>query len=315
MLARSQGWILKGTASVEVPMLVFSLSAIAVGLRAVTLVSRSIRDPVRQVVEAMSRIEHGLIDATIDVYDRAEIGQLQIGFNNMVVGLRERDRLRDLFGRYVGQDVARQAVRQQEWPSGDVREVAILFIDLVGSTELAATRPPKEVADILNAFFRIVVAAVDKRQGLINKFQGDAALAVFGAPLAINDSASAAMSTARALGVALRKLVDVDFGIGVTDGPVFAGNIGAESRYEYTVIGDAVNEASRLAEQAKTSETRVLCSREVFNRANPAERDHWTSWGSAVLRGRPVETHILTPRQTGPGSQMFRAGDRPSIGE
>lgn len=295
VLARSQGWVLERTAPVEVPMLAFSLAALPVGLRAATLVSRSIRDPIRQVVEAMSQVERGLIGATVDVYDRAEIGQLQSGFNKMVGGLKERDRLRDLFGRYVGVDVARRAVSEQELLSGDVREVAILFIDLTGSTELAATRPPEEVADVLNAFFRIVVAAVDARHGLINKFQGDAALAVFGAPLATTGSASAAMSTARALGVALRELGEVDFGIGVSNGPVFAGNIGAESRYEYTVIGDAVNEASRLADQAKMSDRRVLCSRAVFIRADSAERRQWVPYGSALLRGRPAATQILTP--------------------
>ena len=102
----------------------------------------------------------------------------------MVAGIGERDRLRDLFGRHVGADVARRAIEEGTSLSGDVREAAILFIDLVGSTTLAASRPPQEVARVLNDFFRIVVSAVDDHRGLINKFQGDAALAVFGAPLA-----------------------------------------------------------------------------------------------------------------------------------
>jgi adenylate cyclase len=294
MLARSYGWILKGMASVEVPMLVFSLAALPIGLRVVALVSRSIRDPVGEVVAAMSQVERGQIGASVDVYDRAEIGRLQNGFNRMMLGLSERDVLRDLFGRYVGEDVASRAVMQQEWPSGDVQEVAILFIDLTGFTHLAATRRPDEVADVLNAFFRIVVGAVDERHGLINKFQGDAALAVFGAPLQTNSSASAAMSTARVLGPALRELVEIDFGIGVSAGPVFAGNVGAESRYEYTVIGDAVNEASRLADHAKTSKWRILCSQAVFDSADSQERHHWVAAGSTVLRGRVTPTQLLT---------------------
>jgi hypothetical protein len=124
----------------------------------------------------------------------------------MVAGLQERDQLRDLFGRHVGEEVVRRAVDANESVSGDEREVAILFIDLVGSTQLAATREPHEVAAVLNDFFRIVVAHVDKRNGLINKFQGDAALAVFGAPLRIDDPASAVLTTARALGAELRRL-------------------------------------------------------------------------------------------------------------
>ena len=124
---------------------------------------------------------------------------------------------------------------------------------------------------------------------LINKFQGDAALAVFGAPLRIDDPASAALATARALGAELRRL-RVDFGIGVSAGPVFAGNIGAENRYEYTVVGDAVNEAARLADRAKDFDGRVLCSAAAIHRADEAERRCWASCGLRNVT-RPVATH------------------------
>ena len=212
----------------------------------------------------------------------------------MVAGLRERERLRDLFGRHVGTEVVRRAVDEHESLSGDERDVAVLFIDLVGSTQLTASRSPHEVAEVLNDFFRIVVGEVDERNGLVNKFQGDAALAVFGAPLHIDDPASAALATARALCDELRRL-PVDFGIGVSAGPVFAGNIGAESRYEYTVVGDAVNEAARLADLAKDSDERTLCSAEALARADPSERAHWSSRGSELLRGRATPTQISAP--------------------
>ncbi len=125
--------------------------------------------------------------------------------------------------------------------------------------------------------------------GLINKFQGDAALAVFGAPLRTDDPASAALATARALATELRRL-HVDFGIGVSAGPVFAGNIGAENRYEYTVVGDAVNEAARLADRAKDFDARVLCS---ARRDRPRRRGRATVMGRAGLgdAARPVATH------------------------
>ena len=212
----------------------------------------------------------------------------------MVAGLQERDQLRDLFGRHVGEEVVRRAVAKNESISGDERDAAILFIDLVGSTQLAATREPLEVAAVLNDFFRIVVAEVDKREGLVNKFQGDAALAVFGAPLRIDDPASAALSTARALSAELDRL-PVDFGIGVSAGPVFAGNIGAENRYEYTVVGDAVNEAARLADRAKDFDRRVLSSAEAIDRACEEERRHWGIQGSEMLRGRSRLTQISAP--------------------
>jgi adenylate cyclase len=273
---------------------VLALVAVVLGLRALILVSTSISDPVHDVVDAMAEVERGHLEKVIDVYERSELGQLQTGFNRMVAGLRERDRLRDLFGRHVGEEVVRRAVEEHESVAGDERDVAILFIDLVGSTQLAATREPHEVATVLNDFFRIVVAEVDKRSGLVNKFQGDAALAVFGAPLSIDDPASAALSTARTLGDELRRL-GVDFGIGVSAGPVFAGNIGAENRYEYTVVGDAVNEAARLADRAKDFDGRVLCSAAAIERADEAERRCWGVQGSEMLRGRSKLTQISAP--------------------
>jgi adenylate cyclase len=243
----------------------------------------------------MAEVERGRFDIEVDMFEKSEIGRLQGGFNRMVAGLAERERVRDLFGRHVGANVARRAIEEGASMSGDVQEVAILFIDLTGSTELAASQPPQQVAEVLNDFFRIVVNAVDARDGLINKFQGDAALAVFGAPLRTSGAASAALATARALGEQLRELPVVDFGIGVSAGPVFAGNIGAENRYEYTVIGDPVNEAARLADLAKTSDRRVLCSSAAIERADEAERQHWIAKGSEVLRGRSVATQISAP--------------------
>jgi class 3 adenylate cyclase len=295
VLTRSNGWIIQKTGSIETPILMVTLVAILIGLPVMIMTSRSISDPVREVVEAMARVERGKIETFVGVYEKSEIGRLQDGFNRMVAGIGERDRLRDLFGRHVGADVARRAIEEGTSLSGDVREAAILFIDLVGSTRLAASRPPQEVAGVLNDFFRIVVSTVDEHRGLINKFQGDAALAVFGAPLAHDDCASAALATARGLRDQLRRLPMVDFGIGVSAGPVFAGNIGAEKRYEFTVVGDAVNEAARLADFAKTLDQRIGCSAAAIERADTAERRCWAPCGEAVLRGRDEPTHIWAP--------------------
>jgi adenylate cyclase len=271
---RSYGWLIAKSASLDVPILVVSLATLLLGLPTMILTSRSIADPLGEVVDAMAEVGHGRINTYVGVYERSQIGRLQSGFNRMVAGLAERDRLRDLFGRHVGADVAHRAIEEGASLSGDVVEAAILFIDLVGSTHLAESHPPQEVAQVLDDFFRIVVEAVDKHGGLVNKFAGDAALAVFGALLPMGEPASAALATARTLGTQLRRL-PVDFGIGVPAGPVFAGNIGSENRYEYTVIGDAVNEAARLADLAKTADRRILCAAAVIDRADKTERAHW----------------------------------------
>lgn len=295
VVVRSNGWLIPKTASVEIAVLVIALAAFVLGLPTMILTSRSISDPIGEVVVAMAKVEKGDFTTEVDVFERSEIGRLQSGFNRMVAGLAERERVRDLFGRHVGADVARRAIEEGASMSGDVEEVAILFIDLTGSTELAASHPPQKVAEVLNDFFRIVVNAVDASDGMINKFQGDAALAVFGAPFHSDGAASAALATARALGEQLRELPLVDFGIGVSAGSVFAGNIGAENRYEYTVIGDPVNEAARLADLAKSSDRRILCSSAAIERADDGERSHWAAKGSEVLRGRSAVTEISAP--------------------
>ncbi|MET0701454.1 MAG: adenylate/guanylate cyclase domain-containing protein [Mycobacterium sp.] len=295
VLARSNGWFVAKTAPVERPVLVLAAVSLALGIRAMALTAQSISDPVGEIVVAMAQVEHGATETAVDVYESSEIGRLQVGFNSMVRGLAERERLRELFGRHVGVDVARRAIAQDALHSGDVRSVGILFVDLLGSTQLAAAGRPQDVARILNAFFRIVVAAVDDHQGLVNKFEGDAALAVFGAPLDVADPASAALATARDLAVALKALPDIDFGVGVSAGSVFAGNIGAENRYEYTVIGDPVNEAARLADYAKELPSRVVCSERAIAAASVGEQGRWTDGGKASLRGRPHPTVILVP--------------------
>lgn len=296
VVLRSYGWLIDRSASLDAPILVVSLAALLLGLPTMILTSRSISDPIGEVVDAMAEVEHGRMETYVGAYERSQIGRLQTGFNRMVAGLAERDRLRDLFGRHVGADVAQRAIDEGASLSGDVLEAAVLFIDLVGSTQLAESRSPQEVAEVLNDFFRIVVNAVDEHHGLINKFAGDAALAVFGAPLPTDEPASSALATARALGAQLRRL-PVDFGIGVSAGRVFAGNVGAENRYEYTVIGDAVNEAARLADLAKTSDRRILCSAAAIDAAGPDERAHWAERYSTVLRGRSETTHVSAPRR------------------
>ncbi|WP_308214405.1 adenylate/guanylate cyclase domain-containing protein [Mycolicibacterium diernhoferi] len=297
VLCRANGWFIPTSASIDIPVILLSLVAVFLGLRSLILVSLSISDPLRDIVDAMARVEQGRIDQQVDVYEQSEIGRLQSGFNRMVTGLQERDRLRDLFGRHVGDAVVRLAFESldaEEALTGEVREVAILFIDVTGSTELAMNHSPSEVAEVLNEFFRIVVAAVDEHHGLINKFQGDAALAVFGAPIAAERAAADALATARRLGTTLARLT-LDFGVGVSAGPVFAGNIGAQNRYEYTVIGDPVNEAARLADVAKSLPGRIAASGAALERADD-ESGHWAGHGSVILRGRSEPTYIYVPR-------------------
>ena len=267
-----------------------------VGLYATLLSARAVADPVIALRKGVEEVQEGDLEAEVVVYDGSEIGQLQAGFNRMVAGLRERERVQDLFGRHVGEDVARKALQEDVDLGGEVREVAVLFTDVVGSTALASERPPEEVVELLNNFFGVVVDVVDSHGGWVNKFEGDAALAVFGAPVELEDAASKTLAAARELAERLPKEVDgLEAGIGVSAGEVVAGNIGEESRFEYTVIGDPVNEAARLTELVKEREERVLASGAILERASPEEREHWELDGEVELRGRSEPTRLAVP--------------------
>ena len=173
----------------------------------------------------------------------------------------------------------------------------MLFVDVVASTGLASTLPPREVLALLNQLFAVVVDVVDAHGGWINKFIGDAAMAVFGAPEPLSDHAGAALATARTLALELASSVpELDFGVGVSTGTVVAGHLGDERRYEYTLIGDMVNVASRLTEVAKQQANRVCADQRAIDAASAQEGERWQATGPMVLRGRSRPVSVAVPR-------------------
>ena len=270
--------------------------AAGTGLLALASAAGSIARPVAAVRRGLERVEEGEFDIRVGVDDASEIGLLEAGFNRMAAGLEERERLRDLFGRHVGRDVAAAALGTEVKLGGEEREIAALFVDVTGSTTLAARLSPGDVVAILNRFFAIVVAVVESNGGLVNKFEGDAALCIFGAPMLCPDCAGDALSAARQLAARLQTEVrELDFGIGVSAGVAVAGNVGAEERFEYTVIGDPVNEAARLSELAKGRPERVLASGRALGGARDDEAARWHVGEAVVLRGREDATEIAVP--------------------
>ena len=270
--------------------------ALVAGLLGTALAAGSLGHSLAGVRQALGRVRGGDFDARVTVDDGSELGLVQAGFNEMAAGLAERERMRDIFGRHVGEEVARAALSSGASLGGEVRDVAALFVDIEGSTELAATRPPQEVVDLLNRFFAVVVDAVEAHGGWVDKFEGDAALCVFGAPATQPDFADRALAAARAMRDRLSGDVpELDAGIGVSAGPAVAGNVGAERRYEYTVIGDPVNEAARLCELAKDRDGGVVAAERLVARAGSEEAGRWTLVGSEVLRGRLEPTRLAVP--------------------
>ena len=302
-LAQREGYF-TGTAGELTPAIVAIISAgLLTGFVGTAFAVMSVVDPIKELQGAIHRVRHGEADTQVDIYDGSEIGVLQAGFNEMMRGLRDRQRVRDIFSQYVGAEVAQKALEERPELGGEDRKVAVLFIDVVGSTTFAVDHTPEEVVEALNEFFEIVVQVVHRNKGVINKFQGDAALAVFGAPVSLHDAASHALQAARELQRELAGL-ELKAGIGVASGHVVAGHIGGADRFEYTVIGDAVNGAARLTDLAKDTPGKVLTNAATLRAANEVEQQRWTLMKSVELRGRGKMTQLARPvslHDGGPG--------------
>ena len=170
-----------------------------------------------------------------------------------------------------------------------------MFVDVVGSTKLVTSRPAMEVVELLNRFFTVIVEEVDRHRGLVNKFEGDATLAIFGAPVALDSPEDDALAATRAIARRLKiEVPECPARIGVAAGEVVAGNVGAKERFEYTVIGEPVNEAARLAELARSEPSRALASAATIAAASEREQRFWRLGRPVRLRGYDERVRIAS---------------------
>ncbi|NNH69910.1 HAMP domain-containing protein [Nocardia uniformis] len=267
---------------------------LSAGAVATAALARAVATPMHTLREALDRIARGDLDVQVPIGSASEVGRLEHSVNEMAANLRERERMRTLFGRHVGTEVAERALAGGAALTGDMRVVTALFVDVTGSVALSTELAPGEFVAKLNRLLSIVVAATEDNHGLVNKFEGDAALCIFGAPIALSDNATPALRAARRIRDAVAAGGELDVGIGLARGLVFAGDIGADTRLEFTVIGDAVNEAARLTTEAKRVQRRILASQAVIDAAAADERAHWALYETILLRGRKQPTHCWT---------------------
>lgn len=239
---------------------------------------RSIARPLSQLNEKMGLVAKGDYSAKTIVLDDDEIGELKAGFNEMVDGLAERERLKDTFGRYVSVEVAKRLVETGAISlGGESIEATILFSDIRDFTEMSERMPPQELVAFLNEYFSYVTAPISAHNGMINKFIGDAVMAVFapqfGSKNHVDDAVRAALGMREKLAeLNARGGPEIRFGVGLHTGTLVAGNIGTEKRLEYTVIGDTVNVASRIESQNKDLGSVILISEAVHEGLSPALR-------------------------------------------
>lgn len=280
----------------ELARTVIALGGISLvfGLLAIILAARAAADPITSVRQAINAVEGGDFDVQVPVYDASELGLLQAGFNRMVGGLRERERIREAFGTYVDRDVA-EHILEEGAAEGQEVEVTLMFLDVRGFTGFAESSPAKEVVTTLNRMFEIAVPVIREHGGHVDKFVGDGLLAVFGAPKPARDHAEQAMKAAIELSARIRRELEgeLEIGIGINSGTVVAGSIGGAGRLEFSVIGDAVNVAARIEAATRDTGDTILISEETKNLLDGTYE--LQPRADVELKGKQGKTTLYTP--------------------
>lgn len=241
----------------------------------------SIAKPLKELNRKMARLAAGDYGAKTIVLDDDEIGELKSHFNDMVDGLAERERIKETFGRYVSVEVAKRLIESGKISlGGESIEATILFSDIRDFTPLSERLSPQDLVAFLNSYFSYVTEPIAAHNGMVNKFIGDAVMAVFapqfGSKHHVDDALKAALGMRErlaAFNASGASPEPVRFGVGIHTGVLVAGNIGTERRLEYTVIGDTVNIASRIESQNKELASTILVSEDVYAKAEPGLRE------------------------------------------
>ncbi len=235
--------------------LLLAVLTLAIGGGMTILLARQITLPLSELANVASRMAAGDLSRRVAPRSGDEVGRLATAFNEMATGLQEREWLRDMFGRFVSQEVANAIRDGQVKLEGENRHISVLFCDIRQFTDLSEHRTPEEVVSLLNEFLPVVVHSAQKNEGTVNKFGGDSTLIIYGAPRAIKDSAYHAVLTALDIRAGVEKMnarlaesleSPLRVGFGINTGIALAGAVGTQERQEYTVIGNTVNLAARI---------------------------------------------------------------------
>jgi adenylate cyclase len=261
--------------------------------------ARGITRPVAALARAARRVGAGGLDTEVAIGSRDELGELGAAFNEMTRGLRERDRIRRTFERYVSREVASEILRHPELAPrvGVKRELTVGFVDVAGFTTLAEQLAPEAVVARLNEYFDAVCGAVLAEDGTVNEFLGDGVVAFWGAPVPQADHALRACRAALAAREALGRLAarwraeglpSPRFRIGLHTGWLVVGELGASERRAYRAVGDAMNVAARIEGVNKVYGTELLISETTRAAAGTALVARELDRVRVVGRGQPL---------------------------
>jgi len=289
--------------SLATDVLVLIGFVVAVGMAAAVglaiSVSRSVAEPLSALAGAMAQVEDGRLETRCPVVSNDEIGEVTEGFNRMVQGLQERERVTEIFGKYVSREVRDEILAGRVALEGQQLEVTILFCDLRDFTPWVEATDPREVVRDLNGYFGEMEAAIRDQHGLVLQYIGDEIEAVFGAPVAHADHAEQAVRAAMEMRARLAAWnrdreragkAPLRHGIGVHTGTVLAGSIGSRERLSYALVGDAVNLASRIQGLTKELGGDLLVSGTTHARLDG--RIPLVRAAAAHVKGRSAEVEV-----------------------
>ena len=258
-------------------IILVSLAVLFIAIILIRIFSNSITNPIKELVDASAKIERGEFELDIQPRTQDEIGLLTASFVQMGKGLSEREKLMVSFSKFTNKTIAQKAASGELSLGGENRTATIFFSDIRSFTAMSEKMQPHEVVEFLNAYMTRMVDCVNKTGGVVDKYIGDAIMAVWGAPESSGSPAADALHAVTAALMmrdslarfnserAAKGLAPVRIGCGINSGPVVAGQIGSEERMEYTVIGDAVNLASRTEALNKPFATDILITENTYS--------------------------------------------------
>jgi class 3 adenylate cyclase len=283
----------------DLKFLLFISGAVLFG--GLSSVYNGVQKPLDGLIDKMRRVAGGEFVKT-RIYFSDEIGNLKSGFNDMVDGLKEREELHDTFGKYLSIEIARELIHNKKVNlGGEDMEAAVMFCDIRNFTPLSETMSAGALVDFLNKYFHYITPPITEHNGVINKFLGDAVMAIYTPTLGSGDYAADAVRAAVGMRAALAEFNAsgqapgrVEFGVGIHCGKLVAGNIGTKARLEYTFIGDTVNIASRLESKTKDFDTDIIVSAAAMERARGSlgGEIRFEPLGKAALKGKSEHLEI-----------------------
>jgi adenylate cyclase len=270
-------------------------SAISLAIFCIFLFSMTLTSPIEKLAEMINLVSKGNFDvkARAAVRSHDEVGDLAEAFDHMTEGLKERDKVKSLFSKFHGTSVAEDLMENDIGVGGKSREVVVFFSDIRGFTAFSEKRTAEEVVDMLNEYFAVMVKIITARGGVVDKFIGDAIMAVWGAPRSSELDATNALYACLEMRKALEKLNEdriarnqppINIGMGLHAGPAISGTIGSNERMEYTVIGNTVNTASRIEASTKAFGADLLVTDDVIAKVGDLFKLELA--GAAEVKGR-----------------------------